>query len=299
MVLQEHATRENGDGDDTLPGGGSRSTVSGYAEALWRPTSSLSVLPGARVDAFVVDGADGGADSTFAFGPKLSTRLELPAGFALRASVGRGFRLPSFEERFLRFDHSELGYIVEGNPALQPEVSTGLRAELAFADDKLLGIIPIELGVDIGANVLENLITEVGSGDSVDGIPVFSYGNASRALTSALTTRARLKNVRLPTPFGLRVGVDATWQYLIAALDLSACPPGALVCGADEGASSLPLRPVHSVDLTGRLLIDATNTTLFVRTDALSERPLVDDIAPGAVIISAGVRQPVRIPGHR
>ncbi len=301
VVLQEHATRENGDGEDTLPGGGTRSTVSGYAEALWRPTSFLSLLPGARVDAFVVDGAPGasGADTSVALGPKLSARVDLPAGFAVRASVGRGFRLPSFEERFLRFDHSELGYIVEGNPTLQPEVSTGVRAELTFADDALFGVIPVEAGVDLGANVLENLITEVGGGDTVDGIPVFSYGNASRAMTSALTTRLRLKNVRLPTPMALRVGLDATWQYLIAALDLSACAPDALVCGAADGATSLPLRPAHSIDVTGRLIVEATNTTLFVRTDALSERPLIDDTAPGAVIVSAGVRQPVRLPGHR
>jgi len=311
VVLQERATRENGDGDDTLPGGGRRSTASAYAEALWRPTSFLSLLPGARVDAFLVDGSvDGGgvdgsgvdgsgADTTVAFGPKLSARVELPVGFSFRASVGRGFRLPSFEERFLRFDHSELGYIVEGNPTLLPEQSTGLRGELVFADDALFGVIPVEAGVDLGANMLENLIAEVGSGDNVDGIPVFTYDNASRALTTALTFRLRMRNVKLPTPVQLRVGVDATWQYLIAALDLSGCPADVVVCGADDGAASLPLRPAHSIDVTGRIVVEATNTTLFVRGDALSERPLIDDTAPGAVILSAGVRQPVRLPGHR
>ena len=54
-------------------------------------------------------------------------------GAYLRASYGRGFRLPSFEERLLRFDHSELGYIVEGNDRLKPETSHGFRAEVGYA----------------------------------------------------------------------------------------------------------------------------------------------------------------------
>jgi outer membrane receptor for ferrienterochelin and colicins len=306
VLLQERALRENGDGDDTLPGGGRRTTASLYGEALWRPTAWLSLLPGARADAFLIDGAvagdTAGDDDTtsVAFGPKISARVELPAGFSVRGSFGRGFRLPSFEERFLRFDHSELGYIVEGNPALQPESSSGLRGELHFADAALLGLLPVDAGIELGANVLDNLITEVGTGNDVDGIPVFSYGNANRALTSALTTRVRLG--RLPMhALGLlhvAVGVDATWQYLLAAVDLSGCPADVQFCSAAEGARSLPLRPAHSVDVTGRVIVTATDTTLFARLDAMTERPLVDVVAPGALILSAGVRQPVTIFGQ-
>ena len=305
VLLQERALRENGDGDDTLPGGGHRTTASLYGEALWRPTAWLSLLPGARADAFLIDGALAGdtveGDSTsVAIGPKISARVELPEGFSVRGSFGRGFRLPSFEERFLRFDHSELGYIVEGNPTLQPESSSGLRGELHFADAALLGLLPVDGGIEIGANLLENLITEVGTGDDVDGIPVFSYGNASRAMTSAVTTRLRLGRMPMHA-LGLlhvAVGVDATWQYLLAAVDLSGCPADVPLCGAAEGARSLPLRPAHSVDVTGRVVVTATDTTLFARLDAMTERPLVDTIAPGALILSVGVRQPVAIFGH-
>ncbi len=303
VLLQERPVRENGDGEDTLPGGGRRTTASLYGEALWRPTAWLSLLPGARVDTFLVDGAVDGTTSSdtasAAFGPKLSARVELPAGFSVRGSFGRGFRLPSFEERFLRFDHSELGYIVEGNPALQPERSSGVRGELHFADASLLGIVPVDAGVELGANLLDNLITEVGTGDDVDGIPVFSYGNASRALTSALTTRLRLGRMPMHA-LGLihvAVGVDVTWQYLLTAVDLSGCPADVPFCGADEGARSLPLRPAHSLDVTGRVLLAATDTTLFCRLDAMSERPLVDAVAPGAVVLAAGVRQPISIFG--
>jgi len=305
VLLQERALRENDDGEDTLPGGGRRTTASLYGEALWRPTAWLSLLPGARADAFLIDGAVVGdtvdADTTsVAFGPKISARVELPAGLSVRGSFGRGFRLPSFEERFLRFDHSELGYIVEGNPLLQPESSSGLRGELHFADATLLGLVPVDAGVELGANLLDNLITEVGTGDDVDGIPVFSYGNASRAMTSALTTRVRLGRMPMHA-LGLlhiAVGVDATWQYLLTAVDLSGCPADVPFCSAAEGARSLPLRPAHSVDVTGRVVLTATDTTLFGRLDAMTERPLVDAVAPGALILSAGVRQPVTIFGQ-
>jgi outer membrane receptor for ferrienterochelin and colicins len=302
VLLQERARRENGEGEDTLPGGGSRLTASLYGESLWRPTSWLSLLPGARVDAFLVDGdVDVAAETaSLAFGPKVSARLELPVGFSVRGSFGRGFRLPSFEERFLRFDHSELGYIVEGNPALLPETSSGLRGELHFADASWFGIVPVEAGLELGANVLDNLITEVGTGDDVDGIPVFSYANASRAMTSALTTRLRLGRMPMHA-LGLLhvdVGVDVTWQYLLTAVDLSGCPTDVPFCGAAEGARSLPLRPAHSLDVTGRVILTATETTLFGRLDAMSERPLVDTVAPGALILSAGVRQPVTLFGQ-
>ena len=45
------------------------------------------------------------------------------------------------------------------------------------------------------------------------------------------------------------------------------------------------------------MILRATDTTLFFRTEALSERPLVDAVAPGAVILAAGVRQPVPLFG--
>ena len=298
VVLREQASRKNGDGDDTLVGGGERATASVYGELLWRPLQWLSLLPGARLDAFLIDGVGGTGtsddNSGLALGPKLATRIELPAGFSLRAAAGRGFRLPSFEERFLRFDHSELGYIVEGNALLKPESSTGVRGEIGFVDDDLAFGVPVDLGIELSANFLENLITEQALGTSVNGIPVFTYGNASRALTTALTTRAKLG--RWPVALGalhVALGLDATWQYLINAVDVSGCPADAVFgCGADDGARSLPLRPAHAVDVTARAVLMATDTTLFFRTDAMSERPVVNDTAPGSVVLAAGIRQP-------
>ena len=299
VLLREQASRKNDDGEDTLVGGGERATASVYGELLWRPLQWLSLLPGARLDAFLIDGVGATGTSNdnsgLALGPKLAARVELPVGFSVRTAVGRGFRLPSFEERFLRFDHSELGYIVEGNALLRPESSTGVRGEVGFVDDDLVFGVPVDLGVELSANFLENLITEQALGTSVKGIPVFTYGNASRALTTALTTRAKLG--RWPAALGsvhVALGLDATWQYLLNAIDVSGCPDDAVFgCGANDGARSLPLRPAHAVDITARAVLMATDTTVFFRADVMSERPLVNDVAPGSVVLAAGIRQPV------
>lgn len=287
VALGEVARRENDDGEDTLPGAGQRVTVSGYGEALWRPLQWLAFLPGLRVDAFLVDGS-GQSTNAYALAPKLAARIDSPIGAGLRASVGRGFRLPSFEERFLRFDHSELGYIVLGNPNLSPEQSTGVRLEAVYARTGNGGPPAVDAGVELGVNLIDNLITEDADDVSDDGIPVFTYRNASRAWTAAVTTRASIG----PLPVGpLAFKIDGTWQYLLNAVDASPCPPeDPWLC---PQATSLPLRPAHAVDVTGRIVIKATDTVFFVRTDALSERPLVDDLAPAAFILSAGVRQTV------
>ncbi len=305
VALREIARRTDGDGADTLPGGGERATASSYVEVLWRPLPFVALLPGARFDAFVVDGD--GSDGAFALGPKLATRVDLPAGFSLRASVGQGFRLPSFEERFLRFDHSELGYVVQGNPALRPERSTGARVELAFSRPRGSGApssssssssssvvsVPLEAGIELSGNALTDLITEQAAGTTAAGIPLFSYGNASRAWTAALSTRAKVGPVQAAA---VALSLDATWQYLLNAVDASGCPADdPWFCGADAGARSLPLRPAHAVDVTARATLSSTSTTFFARADLMSERPLPDAVAPGSVVLACGVRQPIEL----
>jgi outer membrane receptor for ferrienterochelin and colicins len=293
VLARERAQRQDGEGADTLPGGGERTTASVYAEALWRPLPTLSLSPGARVDAFVVDGASD--EGAFSLGPKLATRLDLPVGFALRASVGQGFRLPSFEERFLRFDHSELGYVVDGNAALRPERSTGARVELLFAPDADDGValpLPVDGGVELAGNALNDLITEAPAGTTDAGIPRFTYANAARAWTATLTTRAAVGPVDVGA---VALRLEATWQYLLNAVDASACPADdAWLCGADEGARSLPLRPAHALDLTAKATLPVTATMLFFRADLLGERPLLGDVAPASAVLALGLRQPIR-----
>lgn len=305
VVTRQRARRINGDGDDTLPGGGDRLQLSAYGELMWRPLTWLSLVPGARVEQALLDGAIPGVvhgangasgpngangspsgESLSAFGPKVAVRIDGPVGMALRASYGRGFRLPSFEERLLRFDHSELGYIVEGNPALRPERSHGARAEVLWQPGPLFSV-----AVEGALNLLEDLIVE----DPVstrEGVALFTYRNAAYAQTSTVTTRLSAKPVE-----GLEL--DVTYQYLLAAVDTSACPADNPWFCADEQVRSLPLRAAHALDANLRWRVRATSTVVFARLDALSERPVDVDAdgqtvgAPAFAVASLGVRQPM------
>ncbi len=282
VLLAEQARRKNGAGDDTLPGGGARATASVYLELLWRATSWLSVEPGARLDAYTPSQA---AQST-ALGPKLAARVDVPlplgwSGLFVRASYGRGFRLPAFEERYLRFDHSELGYIVQGEPTLLPEINNGIRGEVGFGPAAWL-----DVGAEIYLNLIDNLIEQRVVGRDPNGTPVFSYTNAARAYTSGVNLRARVG-----TLWG--ASVDVSYQYLINAVDASLCPlDNPYFC--QQQAASLPLRPVHSLAATAHYAVRATDTALFVRSNYTSERVFdVDTTAPATIDISAGLRQPL------
>ena len=283
QATRERTVRENGDGEDTIPGGGERATGALFGEVLYKPLDFLALLPGARFDVF----APGAGDDPvgFALGPKLSTRLELPLGFALRASYGQGFRVPSFQERFLRFDHSELGYVVEGNEALKPETSHGARAEAVWTSRR------VEIGVEGFVNLVDNLITERAVGQTEEGALIYRYENASHATTAGVNARASLDAF-----LGLAFDVDAQW--LPYAVDASLCPDeNPWFCGDDEGAEPLLLRAPFELTTRLRYDVKGTGTSLFTYADFTERRFLRTEIdgarlyAPSALLVGVGLRQ--------
>lgn len=98
----------------------------------------------------------------------------------VRASVGQGYRVPNLKERHFLFDHSQLGYVVIGNPDLKPEesVSAQLGATLYWRDS-----LTFELGVYW--NDLKNLIQEDTDNPGVGpgGVSEFTYNNIGQART--------------------------------------------------------------------------------------------------------------------
>ena len=284
VLRQERAQRENGDGENTLPGAGVLRAGAAYGEVMWRPLHALSLSPGVRADVF---SPAGDAPFDLVVGPKLSARADLPHGIGLRASYGRGFRRPSFPERFLRFDHSELGYVVEGNATLVPEKSHGLRTELLYEPMR-----KIHLGAELYLNLLENQIIEAG-GDVVNpaGIPIFTYANVARSYTSGLNLRATLRQLH-------GFAVDVGYQYLLGAVDASACPADsawrAYFCSPAQGARSLPFLPVHAGHLKVRYRVEHTFTTFFGHADYLSERQLTGgQAAPASLNVGVGLRHQI------
>lgn len=197
---------------------------------------------------------------------------------------GDGSRLPSFQERYLRFDHSDLGYIVEGNDALVPETSQGGRVGVTYSP-----YARVSISADAFVNVLQNLITEEPLRvDENTGVPVYVYRNVSRALTGGLSLQ--LSVIELAG-----VSLSVGYQYLVVAVDASGCPEeNPYLCARSEGATRLPLRPAHSGNASLRYRVTPTGTTLFTRVDFMDERVLDDTReAPGFVRLGVGFSQPL------
>lgn len=90
-------------------------TFDAFAQYDWRITDRWEVLGALRYDYF-----SDGAISRLT--PKLSARWIPHHRLTLRASYGMGFRAPTLKEKYYNFDMAGI-WIVEGNPALRPELS--------------------------------------------------------------------------------------------------------------------------------------------------------------------------------
>lgn len=133
------------------------------------------------------------ADLDSQFGPNLSPRIAvrydpLP-GLALRASLGGGFRAPSFQELLLRFENPGVGYVVEGNPALQPERSRGwnVSSDWEVNDGLLLSASAYRMD-------LQGLINIITLQEATPDTPTrFGYENTSRAVSQGVELSSRVR----------------------------------------------------------------------------------------------------------
>lgn len=124
----------------------------------------------------------------------------------LRASVGTGYRVPNLKERYYTFDHRSIGYMVMGNPSLNPETSLSYQTGVWFEWASLHS-----LDVNVFYNELSDLIqTDEENAAEVDGIAVYSYKNINHAKTYGLETvlTTRLLN---------RLGATMSHTYTRAA----------------------------------------------------------------------------------
>jgi outer membrane receptor for ferrienterochelin and colicins len=102
----------------------------------------------------------------------------------LRASLGQGYRVPNLKERHYLFDHSSLGYMVIGNPGLQPESSNSAQLGLSISGPQRS---TIELQAFV--NRVKDLIqTDLVNYTLVNGVARYTYRNVARARTAGLET---------------------------------------------------------------------------------------------------------------
>lgn len=146
-------------------------------------TPALEFIVGTRVQ----------HDSDFGshWAPKLAVRGQVlkhgDRTLTLRASVGQGYRVPNLKERHYLFDHSALGYMVMGNPDLQPESSTGLQLGAVLAQG-------MRWSLDMNAyyNRVRDLIQVDRNNSTMNAanVAVYRYGNIDRARTHGIETVA-------------------------------------------------------------------------------------------------------------
>ena len=64
--------------------------------------------------------------------PRLAGMYKLSDRYKLRGSWGQGFRMPSFMDKYMNWNHWQFGYAIIGNPDLVPETSTGYNLGIEY-----------------------------------------------------------------------------------------------------------------------------------------------------------------------
>jgi outer membrane receptor for ferrienterochelin and colicins len=123
------------------------------------------------------------------FAPKLNYSY-LPNWFDsvttnIRASFGTGYRIPNLKERFYILDHRAMGYIVFGNPDLEPEESRSYQLGIEFAKTRTFSF-----GVNAFFNNVKKMIDSSNADDSTDQEMRITYKNINRVKIRGLEQTA-------------------------------------------------------------------------------------------------------------
>jgi len=179
----------------------------------------------------------GVVDVSNPFGPGASAQLGAAFGVGgnvkIRTSASQTRRVPTAEELFLDFDHSEVGYRIQGNTELRPEVLRSARFGLVWTStDKTMGVEAEAFAHRITDSITE-LPVDVAPGEAA----LFTYDNLALTQTAGVNATAQLRAL----PAGL--SLLANYAYLPVARDV-------------EGGERLFLRPTHSgrAELRGQWL---------------------------------------------
>ena len=93
----------------------SQDNLDGYAQFDWNITDQLNIVGSVRYDYF-------SASAQKAFTERLAVVYKFP-WMTFRANYASGFRPPTLKEMFMHFDMGNMGYMIIGNPDLEPEKS--------------------------------------------------------------------------------------------------------------------------------------------------------------------------------
>ncbi|HEX6642838.1 MAG TPA: TonB-dependent receptor, partial [Thermoanaerobaculia bacterium] len=149
-----------------------RTALESFVQATFE-LGGVTVVPGLRASASDPWGAH--------LTPRLAVLWRPIESLALRASAGEGFRAPDFKELHMEFLNvgPGFGYVVRGNPDLEPEVSRNATASAEWNGQR------VYMRVQGFHNAFERFIETQPVGDSA-GMTVYSYGNIDDGTTSGV-----------------------------------------------------------------------------------------------------------------
>lgn len=202
------------------------------------------------------------------FGPDvmvdLSGQWQVIEALVLRASASRTRRLPTAEELYLFFDHSEVGYQITGNSELKPEQLWSGRAglDLELVDKRL------RLSLDGYYHRLNDLIATQIDTSHPGRIAQYSYINVDRAQTAGLNAGLHARDLL----WGAGARVSYSWLPLAENIDTGA---------------RLSLRTYHQllIELSRKWLGDELETSAYLRARSSLETPSDTPNAPAYTIL--------------
>ena len=140
-----------------------------------RINNQLNLIVGSRFDNYSKDYK--------VLSPRVGLMYKLNDKWKVRTSWGKGFRAPSFIERFIDWNNVQFNYLIEGNPDLKPEQSNGVTVGLDYFNSS-----NSELSLNYFYTFFENRIQ-----DTIKKPGVISYENSSNAKFSGLELTYRFK----------------------------------------------------------------------------------------------------------
>lgn len=168
-------------GDDRA----SRSSRELWLQDTWMPSDRWEWVVGLR----------GQYDSDFGdhFAPKLNLRYDLAPGsdvnHYIRASWGGGYRVPNLKERHYLFDHSQLGYVVVGQPDLRPESSESVQLGWGI-NVRQQGWLEVNAFLNNIEDLIQTEFDAMATTERGDGVAVYTYRNVAKARTRGIETTA-------------------------------------------------------------------------------------------------------------
>ena len=177
--VQTKSTRARTTIIDEINGNKKRDNIEFFIQDDIFVSDKLEILPGFRYQNDSDFGSHAVPKVSLMYTPEWLENIDTK----LRFSVGQGYRVPTLKDRHYVFDHSALGYMVIGNPELQPETSTNFTAGIELnKNDKF------RTELNFFRNDIKDLIsTSLDETESnTKGLSIFKYTNIGKAQTQGL-----------------------------------------------------------------------------------------------------------------